>query len=63
MTLTDSDDDEDNLCSFVVELLQKDRRKLKLRGMKNVDMGFVIYKVCTFKKKNSSDSRIWNDIR
>ncbi|XP_013405349.1 calpain-9 isoform X1 [Lingula anatina] len=44
VTLRDTDEDEDNLCSFIVELIQKDRRKLKHRGTKNVDIGFLVYK-------------------
>ncbi|XP_064621710.1 calpain-9-like isoform X2 [Lineus longissimus] len=42
--LKDSDDDEDNSCSFLVELMQIDKRRMKNKNAKNVDIGFVIYK-------------------
>ena len=41
-------DDEDSKCSFVVELMQKDRRKLRYKGLEKVTMGFVIYQVLKF---------------
>ena len=38
-------DDEDDLCTVVVGLIQKDRRKKKKLGAQNLTIGFSIYKV------------------
>lgn len=43
--LEDSDDDADDLCTIIVALMQKDRRREKNKGMKMLTMGFAIYKV------------------
>ncbi len=46
MTLEDPDDDDElDKCQFVVGLLQKDRRQMKLLGQDNLTIGFAIYKV------------------
>ncbi|XP_074662514.1 calpain-9-like isoform X2 [Tubulanus polymorphus] len=45
VTLSDSDDDEDNLCSLIIELSQKDQRRMKHKNLKNLDIGFVIYQL------------------
>jgi len=42
--LEDADDDEDDLCTVVVALMQKDRRKEKRKGMKMLTVGYSIYK-------------------
>ena len=46
MTLTDPDeDDEDNQCTALVAVLQKDRRKKRMEGLDLLTIGYVIYKV------------------
>ncbi len=40
----DSDDEEDN-CTLVVGVIQKNRRKIKKVGAQNLTIGFSIYKV------------------
>eukprot|EP00092_Neocalanus_flemingeri_P015176 GFUD01016393.1.p1 GENE.GFUD01016393.1~~GFUD01016393.1.p1 ORF type:complete len:558 (+),score=172.85 GFUD01016393.1:52-1725(+) len=45
VTLSVPDDDEDNLCTLIVSLMQKDRRALKHEGVGMLSIGFVIYKV------------------
>ncbi|CAH1790763.1 unnamed protein product [Owenia fusiformis] len=44
MSLRDADDDDDDICTLVIELSQKDKRRLKHKGSKNHFIGFVIYK-------------------
>lgn len=43
MSLEDTDEDEDNVCSVVVQLMQKDRRKIKHKGENFLYIGFTIY--------------------
>ena len=51
MTLVESDrDNTDGLCTCIVALLQKNRRKLKTTGDELLTIGFVVYKV-----ENKSD--------
>ncbi|XP_076442006.1 calpain-9-like [Babylonia areolata] len=45
LKLRDTDEDDDNSCSVIVQLMQKDRRKLKQKGEENRFIGFIIYKV------------------
>ena len=45
LKLQDTDDDDDNVCSVIVQLMQKDRRKLKQKGEIFRYIGFLIYKV------------------
>ena len=45
LKLQDTDDDDDNVCSVIVQLMQKDRRKLKQKGEMFRYIGFLIYKV------------------
>lgn len=45
VTLTDPDDDEDDLCTMLVGILQKDRRKKRKEGLDLLTIGYVIYKV------------------
>ena len=46
MKLQDTDDDDDNVCSMIVQLMQKGmRRELKPKGEKSKLIGFYIYKV------------------
>ena len=46
MTVTDPDEnDEEEVCTVIVGLMQKDRRKLKKKGMANLTIGFDIYDV------------------
>ena len=40
----DSDDEEDN-CTLVIGVIQKNRRKIKKLGAQNLTIGFAIYKV------------------
>ncbi|GFR57891.1 calpain-A-like, partial [Elysia marginata] len=45
MTLTDPDeDDDDNMCTALVAVLQKDRRKKRKEGLDLLTIGYVIYK-------------------
>ena len=46
MTLTDPDEDDDeNMCTALVAVLQKDRRKKRKEGLDLLTIGYVIYKV------------------
>ncbi|OWF56833.1 calpain-A-like isoform X3 [Mizuhopecten yessoensis] len=45
VTLSDMDEDGDNVCSFIIQMMQKDRRKMKQKGKKNLYIGFVIYQL------------------
>ena len=45
LKLQDTDDDDDKVCSVIVQLMQKDRRKLKQKGEMFRYIGFLIYKV------------------
>merc|ERR1719167_1464782 len=48
ITLVDpDDDDEDDLCTLIVSLMQKGRRALKHEGAELLSIGFVIYKLRT----------------
>ena len=40
------DDDGDGKCSFIVALMQKNRRKQKKMGIQDLCIGFSVYKVC-----------------
>ncbi|KAH3856524.1 hypothetical protein DPMN_099114 [Dreissena polymorpha] len=44
VVLTDPDDDEDDLCTILIGLLQKDRRKKRKEGLDMLTIGYVIYK-------------------
>lgn len=48
MKLDDVDDDEDNMCSVIVQVMQKDRRKIKQKGEKFLYIGFQVYQVNLF---------------
>jgi len=44
MKLTDSDpNDEDNLCTVIIAIMQKYRRELKHTGVENLAIGFAVY--------------------
>lgn len=43
--LQDTDEDDENMCSFIIQLMQKDRRKMKNKGERLVYIGFIIYRV------------------
>ena len=43
VTLSDSDQHEDNLCTLVVSLIQKNRRSLRDKGLNFLPIGFAIY--------------------
>lgn len=44
--LTDSDpNDDDNLCTVIVAIMQKYRRELKCTGIENMAIGFAVYEV------------------
>ncbi|XP_062574470.1 calpain-1 catalytic subunit-like, partial [Saccostrea cucullata] len=45
VTLSDTDEDGDKVCSFIVQLMQKDRRKIKHRGEKLIYIGFLLYRL------------------
>ncbi|XP_069118055.1 calpain-B-like isoform X12 [Argopecten irradians] len=45
VTLVDPDDDEDDLCTMLVGVLQKDRRKQRKEGLDLLTIGYVIYKL------------------
>lgn len=44
MKLEDADDD-DNVCSVVIALMQKNRRKLRKEGLDLETIGFAVYEV------------------
>ena len=48
LELEDTDEDEDNLCSVIVQLMQKDRRKIKQKGENFLYIGFTVYQVSRF---------------
>ena len=53
--MSDTDEDGDKVCSFIVQLMQKDRRKIKDKGEKLIYIGFLVYRVrLKTKGKNSS---------
>lgn len=56
MTLSDTDEDADKMCSFIVQLMQKDRRKIKHKGEKLIYIGFLVYRV---KKHNIFYTNLW----
>ena len=41
----DTDEDDEKMCSFIVQLMQKDRRKMKHKGERLVYIGFIVYRV------------------
>lgn len=43
--MSDTDEDGDKVCSFIVQLMQKDRRKIKDKGEKLIYIGFLVYRV------------------
>ncbi|XP_069036045.1 calpain-9 [Lepisosteus oculatus] len=43
VTLTDADDDDDDVCTFIVALMQKNRRQLRKEGLDLETIGFTIY--------------------
>nr|XP_015217905.1 PREDICTED: calpain-9 [Lepisosteus oculatus] len=45
VTLTDADDDDDDVCTFIVALMQKNRRQLRKEGLDLETIGFTIYEV------------------
>ncbi|XP_063426747.1 calpain-9-like isoform X10 [Mytilus trossulus] len=45
VTVTDPDEDEDDLCTILVGVLQKDRRKKRKEGLDMLTIGYVIYKL------------------
>ena len=45
LVLHDTDEDDDKMCSFIVQLMQKDRRKMKHKGERLVYIGFIVYRV------------------
>ena len=63
ITLEDPDDDDElDKCQFVVGLLQKERRKLRLVGQDNLTIGFAIYKVCSIFCSHDPAQGTRNDI-
>lgn len=45
LRLEDADDDEDDTCSVLIALMQKNRRQLRKEGMDMETIGFTVYKV------------------
>ncbi|XP_012942074.1 calpain-9 [Aplysia californica] len=43
LKLEDTDEDDDNVCSAIIQLMQKDRRKIKQKGEKFLYIGFNVY--------------------
>ncbi|EDO40193.1 predicted protein [Nematostella vectensis] len=54
ITLQDSDDDADDLCTVIIALMQKDRRKEKKHGINPLTIGFSIYKLEEEKDKQGN---------
>ena len=49
INITDPDDDDDeNMGTVLVGLMQKDRRKKRKEGADLLTMGYAIYKVCYY---------------
>ncbi|KAH3856513.1 calpain-9-like [Dreissena polymorpha] len=44
LRLQNTDEDDDTMCSFLLQLMQKDRRKMKNKAERLVFIGFVIYR-------------------
>lgn len=45
LKLEDTDEDEDDVCSVVIALMQKNRRKLRKEGLDMETIGFAVYEV------------------
>lgn len=45
LKLEDTDEDEDDVCSVVIALMQKNRRKLRKEGLDMETIGFTVYEV------------------
>ena len=45
ITLLDVDDDEDDKCTLIVALMQKNRRSQRRMGVECLTVGFAMYKV------------------
>ncbi|XP_005105754.2 calpain-A [Aplysia californica] len=47
LKLEDTDEDDDNMCSVVIQLMQKDRRKIKRQDIRArfLNIGFYVYKI------------------
>ena len=45
MTLSVPDDDEDNLCTLIVSLMQKGRRALRHEGVGMLSIGNIVFSV------------------
>eukprot|EP00794_Sanderia_malayensis_P020343 gene20343-22346_t len=59
ITLHDPDEnDDDERCQFVVGLMQKDRRQMKLLGQENLTIGFAIYKIDEDSKQYMTNGRL-----
>jgi len=59
-TLEDPDEDDDeDLCTCIVALMQKDRRKMRQQGVQLLTMGFAIYKLGPDDMKNESLDKDW----
>lgn len=48
-------DDEDDVCSVVIALMQKNRRQLRKEGLDLETIGFAVYKVRNKTDKKYSD--------
>lgn len=60
MTLEDPDEDDDeDLCTCIIALMQKDRRKLRQQGVQLLTLGFAIYKLGPEDMKNESLDKDW----
>ncbi|XP_023333917.1 calpain-A, partial [Eurytemora carolleeae] len=55
LTLEDSSEDEDSLCTLIVSLMQKNRRAMRDEGLAYLSLGFVIYRL---KPEMSADERV-----
>lgn len=45
LKLEDADDDDNDVCSVVIALMQKNRRKLRKEGLDMETIGFAVYEV------------------
>ncbi|MBN3324043.1 CAN9 protein, partial [Atractosteus spatula] len=55
VTLTDADDDDDDVCTFIVALMQKNRRQLRKEGLDLETIGFTIYEAPEGEDQASKD--------
>ena len=59
LVIHNTDEDDEKMCSFIVQLMQKDRRKMKHKGERLVYIGFIVYRVGSLVSKYKKESCIF----